>query len=287
VHIKKYISLLLFGLYHNLPVSFEESIYNRDWDVLILLDSCRADSLRHVAPEYPWIPDSIPTMWSVGSMSDQWMDNTFTDLYVDQMSDTVYVTGNPFSQDHIDQSQFASVDEVWRDSWDYDVGTVPAGTMTERAVSAHQKRDPDRLIIHYMQPHFPSIPDPLDSPIPIEDFGNAEPTVWDDVRSGRISVSRARESYLENLRYVLDAVSSLRQNIGDKKTIISADHGECFGEWGFYGHMPNKPIPAVRRVPWAEIETSNSGELEPDTRMESRQHSEIDIDEKLKSLGYK
>jgi hypothetical protein len=76
-------------LYHNLPLSFEESIYNRNWDVVIILDACRADSLQAVAPEYDWLPDSFPTLWSVGRMSSEWMEHIFPDAYAAEIADTV------------------------------------------------------------------------------------------------------------------------------------------------------------------------------------------------------
>lgn len=144
MNIKEYIRKPLFGLYHNLPISFEEPIYSRDWDVVVILDACRADSLQTVASEYDWLPESVPTLWSVGGTSTEWMENTFTDAYAEEIAETAYVTANPYSHDHIDESRFAFVDEVWRDGWDHDVGTVPAETVTERAVSAARTRDPDR-----------------------------------------------------------------------------------------------------------------------------------------------
>jgi hypothetical protein len=36
------------------------------------------------------------------------------------------------------------------------------------------------------------------------------------------------EAYLDNLRYVLDNIEELLQNV-DGKVVISADHGELFG----------------------------------------------------------
>ena len=285
--VRRYLQDLLFGFYHRAPFSFEEAIYDRDWDVLILLDACRVDSLQAVAPEYPWLPESVPSIWSVGGMSSEWMENTFTDAYAEEIANTAYVTANPYSHEFINKQQFALVDEVWRDEWDHDSGTVLAETMTERAIATARTHDPRRLIVHYMQPHFPSIPDPLESPIPLDDFGDEELNIWDDVRFGRVDIDRVRQSYLENLRYVLAAVDDLRQNIDAERAVISADHGECFGEWGFYGHMRNKPIPAVRRVPWVEIETTDSGDINPTTGAVGSRTSEDDVEQRLRSLGYK
>jgi hypothetical protein len=288
---KKLIFDTLFGLYHKFPISleeyFEESIYDRDWDVIVILDACRADSLRTVTPEYTWLPESVPALWSVGSMSVEWMEHTFTDAYADELADTAYVTANPYSHDHVNTSQFAFVDEVWRDGWDREAGTVPAETVTKRAVSVARTREPNRLIVHYMQPHFPSVPDPIGSPISADDFGSQELAVWDEVRSGRVDIDRVRASHLENLRYVLNAVDDLRRNVDARKAIVSADHGECFGEYGFYGHPENKPIPSLRRVPWAEIQMRDMGTIDSAEEYTTEQSSTTQVDERLNALGYK
>jgi hypothetical protein len=277
---------LLFGLYHNAPISFEKNVYERDWDVLVLLDACRVDSLRTVSPEFAWLPDSFDTLWSVGTQSSDWMDGTFIDRYEQEISQTGYVTANPYSHDHVDDSALAFVDEVWRDGWDHDLGTVPADTVTERAIAAGRHREWERLIVHYMQPHFPSVPDPIGSGMSLDDFGTGM-SIWDDIEAGRIDVERARESHLANLRYVLESVDDFRQNVDARKAVVSADHGECFGEWGFYGHPANKPIPTLRRVPWAEVETRDSRSIDPDPNHTAEQTSAAEVDERLRALGYK
>jgi hypothetical protein len=40
------------------------------------------------------------------------------------------------------------------------------------------------------------------------------------------------ESYIENLRYVLDHVEVLLENVDAEEVAISADHGNAKGEWG-------------------------------------------------------
>ena len=47
--------------------------------------------------------------------------------------------------------------EVWRDAWDYDRGTVLPRAVTDAAIRAGRNQDLDRLVVHYMQPHFPCI----------------------------------------------------------------------------------------------------------------------------------
>lgn len=48
---------------------------------------------------------------------------------------------------------------------------------------------------------------------------------------------------------VLDEVELFLNNINANKVVISSDHGETFGELGFYGHPAGCPHPVVKKVP--------------------------------------
>lgn len=278
---------LLFGLYHNLPISLGDNIYEYNWDVLILLDACRADSLRTAAKEFNWLSDEFSTIWSVGSQSPDWMENTFTEEYSEAVGETGYITANPYSHEYVESDSLAFIDEVWRDGWDDDLGTVPADAVTDRAITAGRNGEWNRLIVHYMQPHFPSIPDPLGDSLALDEFGRRGLTIWDQIREGDLNSSRAMRSYQANLEYILESVNTLRKNIEANKVIISADHGECFGEWGFYGHPGNKPVPVLRFVPWCQIDATDSMDRQSKEKEEEDSGTDIDISERLKALGYK
>lgn len=58
----------------------------------LILDACRVDVMSEVADEYSFLnqPDEIT---SVGSSSIEWIENTFTDEYKEEMRNTAYVTG--------------------------------------------------------------------------------------------------------------------------------------------------------------------------------------------------
>jgi hypothetical protein len=147
--------------------------------------------------------------------------------------------------------------------------------MTERAVHAHREGDFERLIVHYMQPHEPHIG-------PRHGLGSG---VFVDLRRGRISRADAWRSYLENLRVVLDEVAVLRENIDAERVVISADHGEAFGGFGFYAHQIGNPLPAVRRVPWVETDAVDRQTLAvgPDRGATGRA---VTLEEHLADLGY-
>jgi len=63
----------------------------------------------------------------------------------------------------------------------------------------------------------------------------------------------ALELYEKNLRIVLEAVAELIPEL-DGRVIVTADHGEAFGEEGVWEHHIETHIPPLMEVPWLEVE---------------------------------
>ncbi len=59
--------------------------------------------------------------------------------------------------------------------------------------------------------------------------------------------------YEENLDIVLEEVATLIDDL-DGTVVVTADHGEAFGEEGVWEHHIETPIPALMEVPWLEID---------------------------------
>jgi hypothetical protein len=202
------------------------------------------------------------------------------------------VTGNTWTDRYLDAGRFGCLDEVWKYAWDDDLGTVPAEAVTDRAVAAAREEDPDRLVAHYMQPHHPFVPDPVDGDSGMARTGthSSETSPWKLLRSDTVTEERVWEAYLANLRYVLSAVETLVAEVAGR-VAITADHGNLFGEWGVYGHPMHTPIPALLAVPWAETTGRNCGELTPTTTPPEplpvgRVYDAESDDDRLRSLGY-
>lgn len=261
-----------------------QHIYDREWDVLVLLDACRVDLMREVDSEYEFL-GNLDTHTSVGSSSIQWMERTFSDDYAEEMARTVYVTGNPFSKQVLSDGDLLGLDEVWRYGWDDEAGTIPARHITDRAIAAGRNyEDCDRLIIHYMQPHFPSVPQPLTDGMNTATLGDGEgwDSPWHRLRSGELDRYTVWSSYRANLEYVLDDVELLLDNLGADRVVISADHANAAGEFGVYGH-PKVPLRVLRDVPWYETTATDSAGYEPELKPNDERG---DINEKLSALGY-
>lgn len=264
------------------------NIYEDNWDVLLILDACRVDLLQSVQNEYPFL-ETIATRRSVGSTSAEWMDNTFTEDRPADLTDTIYVTGNPFSEAHVDAADLAGVDEVWRDGWDDDAETIRPRPLTDRAIAQWRSRgDSGRMIVHYMQPHYPFIGSSiLSSGVSLENWGESfdSRNVWELLRDGEIERDILWEAYRENLRTVLDDVELLLETIDADTVAITADHGNGAGEYGIYGHPAGICLPVLREVPWVTTSAEAVREYEP----KSGTPSETDdaVSDRLEALGYK
>jgi hypothetical protein len=266
------------------------SVYEREWDTLVVLDACRADLLREVAPDAPFL-DAVETTWSVGSSSSEWLANTFERGPDAAVADTAMVTGNTWTDRYLDPDRFALLDEVWKYAWDEDLGTVPAAAVTDRALAVARDHDPARLVVHYMQPHHPFVADPLDGDGGMVRGGEAASTTnpWVLLRRGAVDPERVWRAYEATLRAVLEEVGALVENCSGR-VAVTADHGNLFGEWGLYGHPMHTPVPALLRVPWAETEgagrRSRETELVPPEPLPvSRVYGAGETD-RLDALGY-
>lgn len=84
---------------------------------------------------------------------------------------------------------------------------------------------------------------------------------------------------------VLDQVELFLNNINADKVIISSDHGEAFGELGFYGHPAGFPHPVVKKVPWVKTTARDNGDYETKINPEKVDHHAT-TQEQLEALGY-
>jgi len=258
-----------------------------DWDVCVVLDGCRPDVLGEVEAEYDFLPHHIPTVTSVGSTSEEWLDVTFDVEYRGYLGKTGYVTGNPWTDSHGLLDELALLDEVWRYAWDEERGTQPPRPLTDRAIAAWRTRNLQQMVVHYMQPHFPSIPDPLDSGMELKTFGDEWPNrVWDRLEANDITSERVWGAYRTNCRHVLEEVRLLLHNLDAPKVVITSDHGNAFGEWGYYGHPGAVPIPALRTVPWVETSATDKRTHAPDDYDTDEQSNEA-VSDRLSALGYR
>lgn len=269
---------------------FGKNVYEESWDALIILDGCRVDAMEEVADEYEFI-NSVQSVWSLGSASHEWLAKTFTQDYAKSISETSFVVTNVFSSSLFNHGEtppgrykipidLASWKTVSSDDFGYieflkdhvDPYTEHWNTpelrsaeyTTERAIVTARNRNPGRIAVQYYQPHRPFIFDAFNT-------GKVSERMYypfEHYKSGRMSFDKLWESYINNLRYVLDSVETLLKNLNAEKVIITSDHGELMGEFGLYGHKEGLPHPALKKVPWVETTADDNGLLEPNEKID-------------------
>lgn len=259
-------------------------VLDRDWDTLLVLDACRADLFEERVDRDRF--DDYERVYSAGSATDEWSAANFGGQ---ARTDCVYVTGNPVVSRNV-STAFHAFLEPWREAFDPELGTVPPEPITEAALDARERYPDKRLIVHYLQPHYPF----LDAPeLRYAEFNETEEVTVDDVQTGATDVWEAVglgyedpeavwDSYGDNLDLVMDAIEPLLADEG--RTVVTSDHGNLLGErlsflpFRSYGHPSGVHHPALREVPWAVVDGSDRGA--------GRERPEADVEEQLRSLGY-
>lgn len=288
------------------------NVFSKDWDLLVILDCCRVDALEELASEYEFI-EGVGSIRSVGGSTPEWTSSTFDPEYLDEIQQTGYVSGTaqlrsileedrpsnasvwnshlPYKllqyHDTVDISDLAYTDYAF----EYDLpedsieehpkGKTPPRYVTDRGITAAREQDLNRLILHYMQPHGPFAANAISEdrdlakhevrPLRyLRNTGDME-TVW--------------EAYLDEIRFALDEVEIALNNIDAEKVVITADHGDAFGEYGIYGHTVGSLHPKVRTVPWAKASATDTETYTP--IIEAKRETDDSTEDILEALGYK
>lgn len=282
--------------------SMGTNVFDEEWDLLVVLDTCRYDALAELESEFDFL-DDIGSIWSVGSSTREWTANTLTNANHEEIARTAYVCGNGRVKQtlvgvDVMQTDLANRVTDWdmvspRDFAVFDTvagyapqdpfgGLVIPDAVTDRAISLARSRSPDRMVVHHIAPHNPyrvnAIRENRDifprehRPFKYLKEGGDRETVW--------------ESYLDDLRWVLGHVEVLLDNVDAERVVITADHGDLFGHMGLYSHPTGVPHPHLRRVPWAETTASDSGTYEPHFDPPDDLGIDDDLQAQLKQLGY-
>lgn len=274
-------------------------LLSEDWDNLVILDACRYDVFERLNT----IPGELSSRRSKGSATVEFLERNFSD---GPYNDIVYVTGHPNVTLTL-ADPFHKLINVWKNEWDHDLRTVPPAPVTRAAAKAYEDHPDKRLIVHYLQPHYPFIGETgrneIDEQAGVEYTRRAvigdEPrrdypyNAWDQVRRGTLSTEVVWKAYCENLELVLPYVEQLVEHF-DEKTVVTADHGNLFGEraglvpFKLYEHPVGIHVEALVKVPWLVVE----GESRKDVIAERADPQRSDIDrkttvERLRQLGYR
>lgn len=259
-------------------------VMDEDWDVLIVLDGCRDDLFRDGVDISRF--DKYETRISAGSATNEWSYKNFSGQ---ALSDTIYTTANPVVSREV-QTAFYAFFEVWRDGFDEDLGTVPPEAVTKTAIDTLAEHPEKRLIVHYLQPHYPFINHPElryasfsgTDEINMTSSQTGADDVWEALDLGLVDENTVWDAYSDNLNQVMSSIDDLLSEI-EGRAVITSDHGNLIGERvsplriPLYGHPAHIYHDSLRCVPWAVIEGQDSV---------SKSEPSVNVEEQLRSLGY-
>lgn len=256
------------------------NVTDEDWDTLIILDACRYD----MYDELTTIPGNVNATNSVGSNTNEFLRRTFSE---DTFADTVYVAGNvdPGARAN---AEFHNILHLWDECWDENLQTVHPEDVASRAIQAAAEFPNKRLVIHFLQPHYPFLGEQGQEFHKVHGHkrGRKADNVWVQLAEGEVDRDTVKEAYWENLEVTLPYVENIIDAV-EGKTVITSDHGNALGEQGLYGHAyPGIFTRSLRKVPWHVIERGERREVADDDILESDSFSDGAVEDRLEQLGY-
>jgi len=261
-----------------------------DWDNMILLDGCRYDIFESVN----WLAGQLERQCSKASSTVGFL-RTNVDGF--DHSDTVYVTANGQLQNYQTEidADFFDVLTLYADGWDSELGTVPPGVVTSRAIEAARTYPNKRLLIHYVQPHFPFIGANTELDKYRTGESNHENAFWRRVFDGDVEIDcdELWRAYRKTLGLALEHVEPLLERL-DGRTIVTSDHGNMFGEHGHpipiqeWGHPDGLYYHELVHVPWLVVEGGSRKEIiKEESRDWSLRPDPAVVEDRLRNLGYR
>ncbi|WP_411966225.1 hypothetical protein [Haloferax sp. YSMS24] len=261
-----------------------------DWDNLLILDACRYDMFE----EQNTLPGRLEKRISRGSHTVEFLKGNFTGR---DLTDTVYVTASPqlfARRDELDAT-FHDVVNVWiEEGWDQSIGTVLPETMTRRAIEVSEQYPDKRLIVHYLQPHYPFINAPeLNVRSPFEDAGK-KADIWGELMEKKRTIAPEAiwAAYRDNLDIALAAVEELMDTLPGR-TVVTSDHGNMIGERAApipireWGHPPGIHTKELVTVPWLVYDNGRRKEIVAGESVETNDAVSSDVvSDRLENLGY-
>ena len=249
-------------------------INSGNWDTLIILDACRYDTFEKIVHEF--LDGEILRVKSPASMTICWLRRTWHRVY----KDTIYVSAHPMVNSSVPidgfyaRKKFLKVIDVWRYHFDDFYSTTPPWAMNSVLprllalckIYKYKTGKRPRLVLHYVQPHFPYIGSikairiakeakELMHQLGLKHFEYCYAVLIRFIEefNGDIEALARflRDSYERTLRLTLKHLSLILETL-DGRIVITSDHGELLGEHGLFFH-PGLLLPELRFVPWFKV----------------------------------
>lgn len=267
------------------PKTSDELEYlHEDWDIMILLDACRYDTLaaEHADRE---LPGSVRAERSPATTTAVWVDKTFGGA--GELHDVVYLDANGRYSIVDTESSLHAYIPAWTtdDAGSDSPNIVPPDGMADTLVKTANDYPNKRILAHFVQPHTPFLGE---GAIDIPRGPNARTLV----RDHGISRTALNDAYRENLSLALDEVERILDDLNGT-VVLTSDHGELLGErlWPLpardYGHPYSVEHPVLRTVPWYEIDCGHREIVADPPDEQPDMNANADLNKHLAALGYR
>lgn len=278
----------LFYKYRGHPFPTKD-YFESDWDNLIILDGCRYDLF--IESEANW---NAKPVYSPASNTSEFLKMVFGNR---TLLDTIYITANPQYYRYRSEicTDFYDVFDLWMGpSWDDEIGTVPPEEITDVSLNVYENNPDKRLIVHYMQPHFPFLDSDINSGVVSRPNQETE-NFWTEMMRDNLAIRKEElwNAYLNNLNYALTYVKKLVDVISGT-TVITSDHGNMLGERSRpiptreWGHPQGIFTEELTKVPWVNILGDRAEPIIPEKKKAANDTKKMDTAlERLSDLGYR
>jgi hypothetical protein len=253
-----------------------QQLKSTDWDLILVLDACRVDTLRQIAG---W---PVESEVSPASCTPQWLKNIATDGIFDGSH---IISGNPQYEKVDADLGCETIEPFWKRHWNATLQTILPEPILERVDEILEEHSRD-VVAHLQQPHWPYVAKLNEEWLLAYDelgpwtIGNEEVTsVQVAMQRGLIDAEAAKRAYEASVRSVWETVVEYLARWVDHgyTIIVTADHGETFGrfrDFGFYEHPCSCHLAPLVNVPWIELTPA-----ETTSSMDS-------VEDRLRALGY-
>jgi len=252
-------------------------LLNEKWDNLIILDACRYDVFKTVLNIFK-LSGRLEKRISRGTHTIEFLHENFKKF---NCKNIVYITANPYVDKYFADC-FYKIVSVWKDGWDGIYHTVLPEIMYDYVLDALVKYPHKKLIIHFMQPHYPYIGHKIaENSVKIlkekkkKGFKNNFFNIYSGNIYRLIDKKEHLKIYKDNLLRALPTVKKLINKLPGI-TIITSDHGEAFGEkifplipFRYFGHHSKIRMRALIEIPWFIVEEKDK-ELNDDFKKERK-----------------
>lgn len=256
-----------------------DRIESVDWDVLVILDACRADVLTDLA-DWP-----IDTVVSPAGCTPEWLScvadrGAFSGSHV--------ISGNPQYDKVNAELDCDTVEHYWDTNWNSSLQTVLPEPILDRTTELFESQD-QRIVAHLEQPHWPYIAKlggswelayPDLGPWRVDGASNEPLSLQVAMERGYIDLKQAYSAYQASVASIWSTLTEYVKHwhSAGGTVVVTADHGETFGRFQdlqLYEHPCSCHVRPVVTVPWVKF-----------TPRGSSGDGNSTVEERLEALGY-